>query len=135
MLREREFKALIEQIEKGEGIRLRVDTGFSNQTLSIRNLFGDMVLQFKVVPNEKLVIQHMAFRNQRNGIGALTLEALTTYAKENHLYQIMIENGNTPSIVAFAKKYGFQEVKGEVYINKDGILYGNYLLQLTGEEN
>ena len=135
MLREREFKALIERIQKVEGIRLRVDTGFSNRTLSIRTLFGDKVLQFKVVPDEKLVIQHIAFRNQRKGIGGFTLEALTTYAKENHLHQIMIENGNTLSIVAFAKKYGFQEVKGEVYINEDGILYGNYLLQLTGEES
>lgn len=134
MLREREFKTLIETIQKSERVRLRVETGYSQQTLTLRTPYGDKVLQFKVISDDKLVIQHMAFQKQRTGIGTIVLELLKAYSLKNNLFDIGIENGNSPSIVAFAKKHGFEEVKGEVYIKEDGIFYGNYLLSLTDRE-
>jgi hypothetical protein len=133
-MRERDFKDLIDMIQKREKLRLRVESGLSQNSLTIHNTYGDKVLQFKVIPEDKLVIQHISFQNPRKGLGTLVVERLKDYANSQNISTILVENGTTEAIVKFAKKHGFKPVQGEVFIKEDGVLYGNYELSLTTQQ-
>ena len=135
MLRERDFQAIIEVIQRSERIKLRAETGFSQKSFTLRTPFSGVVLQFKVVDDEHLVIQRMSFTKQRSGLGTTVLNELKAYAVQQQLPAIIIEDVNTIAMYEFARKHGFETVTGSVYIQPDGRLYGTYRLVLRGAED
>lgn len=130
MLKVRDFKDITETIEKKEKMRLRVESGFSQKSVIFRNTFGGTVLHVKEAPSEKLIITHMEFKKQREGLGTQVLSMLKIFAQENNMSSILVEDANTKAMVEFCKKHGFEQVQGEVYVKGDGEFYGNYELPL-----
>jgi hypothetical protein len=130
MLKVRDFKEITDRIEKREKTRLRIETGFSQKSLICRNTFGGTVLHIKEVPSEKLIISHMEFKKQREGLGTEVLSLLKEFAQKNNMSSLVMEDANTKPMLEFCKKHGFKAIQGEVYVKGDGEFYGNYELPL-----
>jgi GNAT superfamily N-acetyltransferase len=56
------------------------------------------------------VISRIGFEKKRRGHGSSLLKMITDFAQEHGYAQIGIESASTPSIHAFAAKYGFQKI-------------------------
>ncbi|MFJ5537285.1 GNAT family N-acetyltransferase [Vreelandella titanicae] len=71
---------------------------------------------FEEEDNEKfwggkaIVISRIGFQKTRQGNGSALLDFVVNFAKEHNYEAIGIEDANTPSIKAFAEKYGFNQI-------------------------
>lgn len=130
MLKVNDFKDVTALIEKRDKVRMKVANGLSKNNLFFRCDYDETELYLKESFPKKLIISRIAFKNKRQGIGSAVLELLKKYCLEQGYSSIIVESTLTIEMIEFCKKHEFEPMEGQVFLSKDGELYGNYELEL-----